>query len=181
MSTLGRIFLWASFVLLMPLVVLAAARAGTQPKSDSSPRSTRPFTVAYHSHWFLLGGVRASYRLLDNYMEVAGQIAQSVTTGCAIQAPKCETSVGFATGIRRYLTNTPFTGYLGLNVHYLADGLRFIDEPGFALDASAGVQHQSAGGFVIGIGYSYFFFDGPGAGTDVDVQGWVCSELGYAF
>ena len=71
-----------------------------KPKSAQTSKPIRlikPITVTYHSHWFLLGGLRLAYRPSDALNEYNVLIGQSVLEGCAIQATECER--GWATNV----------------------------------------------------------------------------------
>ena len=175
------------YAMMMVLTVISLTNVrGQTPVSDDSSydeslRTAKPFTLSYHSHWFLLGGVRAGYRLWDDYTEVTGQLSQSIVSGCGIQAPECETGVGLSFGIRRYVTETPFTGYIELNAHYFFDGIRFMDESGLATEINGGINHLSESGFIIGVGYGFFFFNDDPNGFSIGNQGWFLTEIGFAF
>ena len=158
--------------------VIYASPAG---ESTAPARLEKPLTLSYHSHWFLIGGGRAAYRLGDAYTEVNAFIGQSVVQGCGIQAPKCVQGPAFNVGYRRYLSDSAFSLYAGSNLHWIVDGIRGTDGPVVLVDASLGFNHQTRDRFNWGLGYSLFAFDENGGGFDVEYGGWILSELGWSF
>ncbi len=177
-------------ILSILLVCLAACvseqsigRANAQ-SSSSEPLSVRlqkPYTISYHSHWFLLGGLRVARRIVDAQTDVNVLFGQSVITGCGIQAPKCEQGFIMNVGLRRYLFDTPFTIYTGTNIHYVHEGIRGTDGPTGLLDVSLGFNHQTSGRFNWGLGYSFFALNDGNDSFDLAIRGWILSELGYSF
>ena len=49
------------------------------------------------------------------------------------------------------------------------------------MEVQAGINHQYRGGFNLGGGYAYFFFNDDPDGFAVGAQGWLFVELGYSF
>ena len=144
-------------------------------------RLKRPFTVSYHSHWVLLGGVRASYRLFDAKNELNAFYGNAIVSGCGPQAPRCAQEPAINLGVRRYFSDSSFTGYVGTNLHWMFGGMRFYGDATPMLDASLGFNHQTDGHFNWGLGYSVFIFDEESEGLSIGYNGWILSELGYTF
>ena len=163
------------------LLFSSTVTAEPAPPPETARRLAKPFTISYHSHWLLLGGLRVAYRVLDGRTELNALVGSAVVTGCGIQAEKCEQAGALNVGVRRYLTDTPLTGYLGFNVHGVREGMRFVEGAAAFVDFSVGFNHQTSGGFSWGLGYSAFFFNGGGDAFDPSYNGWILSELGYAF
>ena len=169
------------FVLSVTSLPVAFAQESADGAGGTSIRLEKPYTVSYHSHWFLIGGVRLAKRIRDGLTEVNAFAGQSVITGCGIQAPKCEQGIAINAGARRYFFDTPFTIYAGANMHYIHDGIRGTDGPTGLLDLSLGINHQTAGHFNWGLGYSFFALDDGDDAFEPVVRGWILSELGYSF
>lgn len=169
------------------LVILCAGHTGYANESASQSAETIPirmkkrFTVSYHSHWFLIGGLRGAYRISNARTEVNAMVGSSVVTGCGIQAPKCEQGAAFNVGIRRYASPSAFSVYGGINLHGLLKGMRGTDRPLALVDVSLGFNHQTSGSFNWGLGYSGFIFDGDKSGFDPKYARWILSEFGYSF
>jgi len=164
-------------------MMLSASSVTAEPHAPSeiAGRLAKPFTISYHSHWLLLGGLRVAYRVIDGRTEFNALVGSAVVTGCGIQAEKCEQAGAFNLGVRRYLTDTPLTGYLGFNLHGVREGMRFVDGAAGFVDFSIGFNHQASGGFSWGFGYSAFLFDDDGDAFSPAYAGWILSEFGYAF
>ncbi|MEE2758230.1 MAG: hypothetical protein VYA30_16340 [Myxococcota bacterium] len=174
------------FSIVLPAIFLTGNPVGiSHAQSDSAEpvpaRLQKPYTISYHSHWFLLGGLRVARRIVDSQTDVNILVGQSVVTGCGIQAPKCEQGFAMNAGLRRYLFDSPFTIYAGANIHYIHEGIRGTDGPTGLLDMSLGINHQTSGRFNWGIGYSFFALNDSNDGFEPAIRGWILSELGYSF
>ncbi len=144
-------------------------------------RLKRPFTVSYHSHWLLLGGIRAAYRPFDAKTEINGFYGNAIVSGCGPQAPKCAQEPAVNIGIRRYLSESSVAGYVGANIHWMFGGMRFYGDSTPMIDASLGFNHQTEGNLNWGLGYSIFIFDEESEGLSAAYNGWILSEFGYTF
>ena len=164
-------------VVLTALSLALPASASEEVNSGLAARTAGSWSMTYHSHWFLIGGLRVAYRL-DPQTGLNGLLGQAVVTGCGIQAPRCIQAPALNLGVRRYLTSGSWAPYLGLNLNYLTEGLRFSDHPMLS-DLNAGVQAESEGGFIFGTGMSLLSYldDRQAVGHAV----WFHTEIGHAF
>ena len=150
-------------------------------KLDKPIRLKKPITASYHSHWLLLAGLRIGYRPVSATTEFNVFAGTAVTNGCGPQTKECveEPAVNF--GVRQYLSQSAFAAYLGTNLHWLVDGIRFFDAPTPMLDFSLGFNHQTQGNFNWGLGCSMFVLDGESEGLSIRTQNWLLSGFGYSF
>ena len=167
--------------LLGALLWTSTAVSQSQPKPQKPIRLIKPITVTYHSHWFLLGGLRLAYRPSDALNEYNVLIGQSVLEGCAIQATECEQGWATNIGYRRYLNGWPFTVYGGANLHWLFEGVRGSTGQRPMLDLSIGFNHQTSGRFNWGMGYSFLTLDDDRRGLNMRYGGWFLTEFGASF
>ena len=144
-------------------------------------RLKKPITVSYHSHWFLLGSLRLAYRPINATTDFNVSYASAVTNGCGPQTTECIEKPALNLGIRHYVSESAFAAYVGSNVHWLFEGIRFFKSSTPMVDLSVGFNHQTQGNFNWGLGYSMFVFDAESAGLSLVTQGWILSELGYSF
>ncbi len=107
-------------------------------------------------------------------------VGSATVTGCGIQASKCESGLDLNVGARRYLTATRLTGYVGLNIHYLSEGIRFIDHSAAMIDGNLGLHWQTWGGFAMGMGYTHFVYYDQKR-SKIAQQGWLSVEIGVSF
>ena len=157
-----------------------SSEEAANPKERVAPRLKRLWTANYHSHWFLLGGLKISRRLVDAQTAVSAFVGQSVVSGCGVQAADCDQEIALNAGLRRYLSEAAFSFYTGMNLHWSPRGSREISGATF-IDLSLGFNHQNAGSFNWGLGYSFFIYDGDPEGINLSYQGWLLSEFGWSF
>lgn len=148
---------------------------------DVPIRLQKPITASYHSHWLLLGGLRVAYRPINATTDFNVFYGTAVTNGCGPQTKDCIQKPAINLGVRHYFSETGFAAYLGSNVHWLFEGIRFFKSTTPMVDLSLGFNHQTQGKFNWGLGYSMFVFDAESSGISLDTQGWILSEFGYSF
>jgi hypothetical protein len=173
-------------LLLLASLLLMSAEVGAEETGEPTAaplpdRAARPWSMSYHSHWFLIGGLRAAHRLEDGLTEFSGLFGTAVVTGCAIQAPQCVQAGAVNLGVRRYFSRGRFAAYSGLNIFYLVNGFRYATGPTPMLDLNLGMQWQSRGGFVLGGGYSFLVHPSDSSDRALGLAGWITTEIGYAF
>lgn len=49
------------------------------------------------------------------------------------------------------------------------------------VDVDVGLHWQTLGGWVYGLGWTVFFYDQPGPDFRAATQGWLSTEIGWAF
>lgn len=162
-------------------VKMNAAPLKTEKDAKTPIRLAAPLTLSYDSNWFLLSGLRVSYRVRDPRTELGLTVGSAVTTGCGPQAPACETERSVSLGARRYLSTGRFTAYAGTKLHYLHGGIRFRQGRTAMADVNGGLHWQFWNGYTMGFGYTYFLFDGEESGFDLGQQGWMHTEFGKSF
>tara|TARA_Y100001934_G_scaffold209415_1_gene247773 strand:- start:395 stop:922 length:528 start_codon:yes stop_codon:yes gene_type:complete len=160
---------------------LEVARGDTAADGGEARRLQQSLGISYRSNWFLLGGLRLSKRLGDARNEVAAQWGSAVVTGCGIQAPECVQGAAYTLGVRRYFRTGLFSPYAGSNLHYLVDGFRRRQMESLIVDADLGFHWQTLGGWAYGFGWTVFFYDRPGSDFSPATQGWLNTEIGWAF
>ena len=102
------------------------------------------------------GGLRLAHRVFDAQTEINPLLGQAVITGCSIQTPTCLQGWAFNIEIRRYLTKSKSSPYVGLNLHRHTKGIRWSSGPSLLADLSLGFNYQTSGSFNRGLGYSFF-------------------------
>jgi len=151
--------------------------------TDDEPEFQTP-TNSITADWSLFQITALRYgRLMGNERtELHLGAGAAPITGCAIQSPKCESGLAIKTGVRQYLSATRTALFLGGNLHYLHEGIRYVQQRTVMAELSAGLIRRSYDRrFHLGLGVQLFLHDEESEGLDISSAGGLYVELGRSF